>query len=1076
VKAQTGATVQAEEYCANVIAPIRLFDELIRLGLGNTATYQTARQKAWAWLMTYPIANNVWANYFEDVGALPNSLNNVNQYNPGQTARYLLEHPELDPNWLSHVTSLLGYVETTFGGTDSGEPGLQYGARVISEQMVYKYKMASHTARFAANNALLFALTGDLNAKEKAYRSLNWCSYMCRTDGVVIEGPVEFAQNAPCWFTDGHGDYIRHFMLALGAVPEWSPAGQNHIVRSTSVIKSVTYATNSISYTTFDVGATETLRIAFTPGAVTVNSVLLPPVADLSQPGWVFTASNGVLRIRHDTGTSVQILAQAPGIQPPAITTGALPTGIVNATYAVSLTASGGTAPLIWSVAGGSLPAGLTLNANSGTITGTPAIAGTFSFTLRLSDAGSPVQTTTKAFSILIYPVLTSVTVSPTNPSITNGTAQQFTATGIYSDGTAQNISTAVTWTSSSSAVATISPSGLAAGLSAGVTIISAALAGNSGSSILTVQTAPLAIVTSSLPNGMVGVAYPATLVASGGTTPYVWSLASGVLPAGLTLNPNNGAITGTPTAVGTNSFILQVSDAGNPIRIATRALSIVTLAPVVGTGIVGNTNEGTATDYLWSNGAWVNAGRFQAASSIMVSLLRAKVTAIPGRYKAAIYADSSSRPGKLLVSSAEVSNAGNGWQSFPLPSSLALTNGQYYWLAIWSDDAGARVYYSGNNGNLRWGRYDYGAWPDPVSTSGGGTLNYCLYATGTGTTLTSITVTPANPSISVGGTQPFTATGTYSDGSTQNVTSQAAWVSSSPTILTIGTGGLASGITAGGATVTATLNSRIGSAAVMVSAGALAITTTALANGTVGAGYTATLVGSGGTKPYVWSLASGTLPTGLALNSSSGVVSGTPTVAGTSSFTVRVSDAGNPVQTLTRSLSIAIATTPVAATTLWPATAVPALVDGGADSSVELGVKFRSDVAGMITAIRFYKSSANTGTHVGNLWTSAGTRLATGTFTGETASGWQQMNFATPVAISANTVYVASYHANNGHYSANLDYFSAAGVDSPPLHALRNGVSGGNGVYRYGTGSVFPNQTWKTANYWVDVVFKASP
>ena len=160
---------------------------------------------------------------------------------------------------------------------------------------------------------------------------------------------------------------------------------------------------------------------------------------------------------------------------------------------------------------------------------------------------------------------------------------------------------------------------------------------------------------------------------------------------------------------------------------------------------------------------------------------------------------------------------------------------------------------------------------------------------------------------------------------------------------------------------------------------------------------------------------------------------------------------------------------------TIWPATTVPTLVDGGADSPVELGVKFRSDTSGYVKGIRFYKASTNTGTHVANLWSSTGTKLATATFAGETASGWQQVDFATPVAITANTVYVASYHVNSGHYSGDLNYFLSQGVDNPPLHALANGVSGGNGVYAYGATSAFPNLTWNAANYWVDVVFKAA-
>src|SRR5262249_8190911 len=103
---------------------------------------------------------------------------------------------------------------------------------------------------------------------------------------------------------------------------------------------------------------------------------------------------------------------------------------------------------------------------------------------------------------------------------------------------------------------------------------------------------------------------------------------------------------------------------------------------------------------------------------------------------------------------------------------------------------------------------------------------------------------------------------------------------------------------------------------------------------------------------------------------------------------------------------------------TIWPSTAVPVGVDGGPDSPVEIGVRFTSDVAGTVTGIRFYKASANGGTHVGNLWTSTGTNLASATFAGETASGWQQVSFPAPVAIAANTVYVASYHATAGHYS----------------------------------------------------------
>ena len=156
---------------------------------------------------------------------------------------------------------------------------------------------------------------------------------------------------------------------------------------------------------------------------------------------------------------------------------------------------------------------------------------------------------------------------------------------------------------------------------------------------------------------------------------------------------------------------------------------------------------------------------------------------------------------------------------------------------------------------------------------------------------------------------------------------------------------------------------------------------------------------------------------------------------------------------------------------TIWNGASTTAAGPEADASPVELGVRFRSDIDGFITGVRFYKHSTNTGTHLGNLWTNAGALLASATFINESATGWQQVVFSVPVAIKANTTYVASYHTNAGRYAANAGYF-AAGFDSVPLHALADGVDGPNGVYRYGSTSAFPTDTWHSANYWVDVVF----
>jgi Domain of unknown function (DUF4082)/Bacterial Ig-like domain len=158
---------------------------------------------------------------------------------------------------------------------------------------------------------------------------------------------------------------------------------------------------------------------------------------------------------------------------------------------------------------------------------------------------------------------------------------------------------------------------------------------------------------------------------------------------------------------------------------------------------------------------------------------------------------------------------------------------------------------------------------------------------------------------------------------------------------------------------------------------------------------------------------------------------------------------------------------------TIWPSTATPAVASDSDSSAIEVGVKFRASQAGSITGIRFYKGSGNTGTHVGSLWSMSGTKLGSATFTGESGSGWQQVNFASPVTVAANTTYVASYYAPNGHYSTSDGYF-ATPTTSGPLTALQDGADGSNGVYKYGAAG-FPTAGFASSNYWVDVVYDTS-
>lgn len=156
----------------------------------------------------------------------------------------------------------------------------------------------------------------------------------------------------------------------------------------------------------------------------------------------------------------------------------------------------------------------------------------------------------------------------------------------------------------------------------------------------------------------------------------------------------------------------------------------------------------------------------------------------------------------------------------------------------------------------------------------------------------------------------------------------------------------------------------------------------------------------------------------------------------------------------------------------IWSDGAHPALEEDPDAVPVELGVKFRSTLDGYITGLRFYKGVNNSGEHIGNLWTHDGKLLARAIFRNETEEGWQTLSFATPVLIRANTTYIASYHTNVGHYAVDEGYFDEHGTTNGPLQALADGEDNGNGVYKYGA-TGFPAETYRSSNYWVDVVFQ---
>jgi hypothetical protein len=207
-----------------------------------------------------------------------------------------------------------------------------------------------------------------------------------------------------------------------------------------------------------------------------------------------------------------------------------------------------------------------------------------------------------------------------------------------------------------------------------------------------------------------------------------------------------------------------------------------------------------------------------------------------------------------------------------------------------------------------------------------------------------------------------------------------------------------------------------------------------------------------------------------VAYNSTTQVVTFTPTTGytGPASFTYSIADSSGG----SASANVALTVSDPSTVSLFSRTSTPSTTTDNDPKAVELGFKFTSSEAGQITGIDFYKGPQNTGTHVANLWSSTGTLLATATFTNETASGWQQVNFATPVTVTAGTTYVASYHTNVGYYSDDPNLFANA-VTSGPLTAPASSSSSGNGVYAYGSSSLFPTNTYNATSYGVDVLFK---
>jgi hypothetical protein len=212
---------------------------------------------------------------------------------------YLLEHPELDPDWKQTLKNIFAWVHKELGDKQY----MKYGVETTDEQTAYRVPGNSHSSREASIELMYWEKTGDTSYVRNAVRQLNWATYMVDDDG------KNYYPTNDIWMTDGYGDYVRHYLRAMSAAPELAPPDEDHLLRSSSIIKKIDYSLNQINYITFDASSLEKFRLTSKPKEISVNGKELEQSADTTAEGWVWQqlSKGGILIIHKTNGTEVQI-------------------------------------------------------------------------------------------------------------------------------------------------------------------------------------------------------------------------------------------------------------------------------------------------------------------------------------------------------------------------------------------------------------------------------------------------------------------------------------------------------------------------------------------------------------------------------------------------------------------------------------------------------------------------------------------------------------------------------------------------------------------------------------------------
>jgi hypothetical protein len=272
------------EYGANWIGCYALLDNLVKAKIGNISAYKAAMDKARSFILQFPMKTGYWTDGHTDTDV--NSHTYKSNMSASNMKLYILDHPEFDPAWKTDVPKLIKWTEDNFvTRCVPGEPASQWGANIVGEQDSFLYKMDYQTARYGAECARWFAVSGDESYKEKAYRSLNWVTYCSDTNGLAFESPVSKGINS--WWSDCYGECPRMFYHALAVIPEWAPPRESHILYSEGILQNVVYHPERIQYKAISENGIEYLRLAFKPVRIALNGKSLPLNSNLKEKGYV---------------------------------------------------------------------------------------------------------------------------------------------------------------------------------------------------------------------------------------------------------------------------------------------------------------------------------------------------------------------------------------------------------------------------------------------------------------------------------------------------------------------------------------------------------------------------------------------------------------------------------------------------------------------------------------------------------------------------------------------------------------------------------------------------------------------